>query len=61
MLLLVLFVFQVKGKEVGGVDSPLSLNQTNITLTDGDISDGINATGKLGQKAEFDRNRQKKK
>lgn len=50
---------QVKGKEVG--DSTLTLNQTNIGLSDGDIGDGMNATGKLGQKAEFDRTRQKKK
>lgn len=49
----------MKGKEVG--DSTLNLNQTNIGLTDGEISDGLNAVGKIGQKAEFDRTRQKKK
>lgn len=42
-------------------DSPLNLNQTNMSLTDGDIGDGMNAMGKMGQKAEFDRTRQKKK
>lgn len=52
--------FQVKGKEVIGGDSSLNINQSNMGLPDGDISDSISVSAKMGQKGEFDR-RQKKK
>lgn len=49
---------QVKGKDVG--DSNLNLSQTSIGLNDGDLSDSMSISSKLGQKGDFDR-RQKKK
>ncbi|CAG9769127.1 unnamed protein product [Ceutorhynchus assimilis] len=48
---------KVKGKDVS--DSNLSLSQSSITLPDGELSDSMSISGKLGQKSEFDR-RQKK-
>lgn len=45
---------------MSGHDSSLNLNQTNVGLTDGDLSDSMSISSKIGQKAEFDR-RQKKK
>ncbi|XP_063909110.1 liprin-alpha-1 isoform X11 [Zophobas morio] len=50
---------KVKGKEVGN-ESNLNLSQTSIGMPDGDLSDSISVSGKLGQKGDFDR-RQKKK
>ena len=49
----------MKGKEVGN-ESNLNLSQTSIGMPDGDLSDSISVSGKLGQKGDFDR-RQKKK
>lgn len=44
-----------------GGESTLSLNQGNqLPLMDGDMSDTMSLSGKLGQKGDFDR-RQKKK
>lgn len=52
---------KVKGKDMPGTDSNLSLSQSSITLPDGDLSDSMSISGKVGQKAvEFER-RQKKK
>ncbi|XP_068910871.1 liprin-alpha-1 isoform X5 [Tenebrio molitor] len=50
---------KVKGKEVGS-ESTLNLSQTSIGMPDGDLSDSMSVSGKLGQKGDFDR-RQKKK
>ncbi|RZB84908.1 liprin-alpha-1 isoform X12, partial [Asbolus verrucosus] len=50
---------RVKGKEVGS-ESTLNLSQTSIGIPDGDLSDSMSVSGKLGQKGDFDR-RQKKK
>ncbi|XP_044258791.1 liprin-alpha-1 [Tribolium madens] len=50
---------KVKGKEVGS-ESSLNLSQTSIGMPDGDLSDSMSVSGKLGQKGDFDR-RQKKK
>lgn len=49
----------MKGKEVGS-ESSLNLSQTSIGMPDGDLSDSMSVSGKLGQKGDFDR-RQKKK
>lgn len=54
-----LICFQVKGKDVVG-DSNLNLSQTSIGLNDGELSDSMSISSKLGQKSDFDR-RQKKK
>lgn len=44
-----------------GTESNLSLSQSSIALPDGDLSDSMSISGKVGQKAvEFER-RQKKK
>ncbi|XP_060524107.1 liprin-alpha-1 isoform X2 [Cylas formicarius] len=51
---------KVKGKDIPGVDSGLNLSQSSIGLLDGDLSDTMSISGKMGQKGEFDR-RQKKK
>ncbi|CAH1176338.1 unnamed protein product [Phaedon cochleariae] len=51
---------KVKGKEVTGQDNSLNLSQGSICMPDGDINDSMSISGKIGQKAEFDR-RQKKK
>ncbi|XP_015837292.1 liprin-alpha-1 isoform X13 [Tribolium castaneum] len=50
---------KVKGKEVGS-ESSLNLSQSSIGMPDGDLSDSMSVSGKLGQKGDFDR-RQKKK
>lgn len=50
---------QVKGKEMGG-EGQLNLSQSSIGMSDGDLSDSMSISGKLGQKGDFDR-RQKKK
>ncbi|KAG5893823.1 hypothetical protein JTB14_018326 [Gonioctena quinquepunctata] len=50
----------VKGKEVSGQESTLNLSQSSIGLPDGDLSDTMSISGKMGQKGDFDR-RQKKK
>ncbi|KAJ8935918.1 hypothetical protein NQ314_012586 [Rhamnusium bicolor] len=50
----------VKGKEVSGQDSTLNLSQSSIGMPDGDLSDTMSISGKIGQKGDFDR-RQKKK
>lgn len=44
-----------------GTDSTINVNQTVVGLADGDIGDSMNVSGKIGQKPEFDRTRQKKK
>lgn len=49
------------GKEIVGTDSTINVNQTVVSMTDGDLSDSMSVTGKSGQKPEFDRTRQKKK
>ncbi|XP_017785672.1 PREDICTED: liprin-alpha-1 isoform X12 [Nicrophorus vespilloides] len=49
---------KAKGKDVG--DSNLSLSQASIGLADGELSDSMSISGKMGQKGDFDR-RQKKK
>ncbi|KAJ8961806.1 hypothetical protein NQ318_021421 [Aromia moschata] len=51
---------KVKGKDVSGQDSTLNLSQTSIGLPDGDLSDTMSISSKIGQKGDFDR-RQKKK
>ncbi|XP_030748927.1 liprin-alpha-1 isoform X6 [Sitophilus oryzae] len=52
---------KVKGKEMPGTESSLNLSQSSIGLPDGDLSDSMSISGKLGQKSgDFDR-RQKKK
>ncbi|KAL1506436.1 hypothetical protein ABEB36_005806 [Hypothenemus hampei] len=52
---------KVKGKDGSGTESNLSLSQSSIAMQDGDLSDSMSISGKVGQKAvEFDR-RQKKK
>ncbi|XP_056635833.1 liprin-alpha-1 isoform X2 [Diorhabda carinulata] len=51
---------KVKGKETVGHEMNLNLSQSSIGLQDGDYSDTMSVSGKLGQKPEFDR-RQKKK
>lgn len=51
----------MKGKELVGTDSTINVNQTVVTMADGDLSDSMSVTGKSGQKPEFDRTRQKKK
>lgn len=52
----------MKGKEIGGADSTMNVNQSGgVGLADGDITDSMSVTGKIGQKPEFDRTRQKKK
>lgn len=44
-----------------GGESTLSLNQGNqLAMMDGDLTDSMSLSGKLGQKGDFDR-RQKKK
>lgn len=50
---------KVKGKEVIG-ETTLNINQSGMGLPDGDITESISISGKLGQKGDFDR-RQKKK
>ncbi|KAF5290731.1 hypothetical protein FQA39_LY14650 [Lamprigera yunnana] len=50
---------KVKGKEVIGSESTLNINQSGM-IPDGDVTDAISLSGKLGQKGDFDR-RQKKK
>lgn len=53
--------FQAKGKDGSGNESNLSLSQSSIALPDGELSDSMSISGKLGQKGgDFDR-RQKKK
>lgn len=49
---------KVKGKDVG--DSNLNLSQSSIGMNDGELSDSMSISSKLGQKGDFDR-RQKKK
>ncbi|XP_049820280.1 liprin-alpha-1 isoform X3 [Aethina tumida] len=51
---------KVKGKEMGGTESSLTLSQSSIGMADGDISDTMSISSKMGQKGDFDR-RQKKK
>ncbi|XP_023029525.1 PTPRF interacting protein alpha isoform X4 [Leptinotarsa decemlineata] len=51
---------KVKGKEGAGQESSLNLSQSSIGMPDGDLSDSMSLTGKMGQKGDFDR-RQKKK
>lgn len=45
---------------MSGHDSSLNLSQTTVGLPDGDLSDTMSISSKMGQKADFDR-RQKKK
>lgn len=49
----------MKGKDIG-TESSLNLSQSSIGLPDGDLSDTMSISGKMGQKGDFDR-RQKKK
>ncbi|KAG5870334.1 hypothetical protein JTB14_037681 [Gonioctena quinquepunctata] len=42
---------KVKGKEVSGQESTLNLSQSSIGLPDGDLSDTMSISGKMGQKA----------
>ncbi|XP_023310282.1 liprin-alpha-1, partial [Anoplophora glabripennis] len=51
---------KVKGKEVSGQDAGLNQSQSSIGMPDGDLSDTMSISGKIGQKGDFDR-RQKKK
>lgn len=45
---------------MGGTESSLTLSQSSIGMADGDISDTMSISSKMGQKGDFDR-RQKKK
>ncbi|XP_076253078.1 PTPRF interacting protein alpha isoform X13 [Rhynchophorus ferrugineus] len=52
---------KVKGKDMPGTESNLNLSQSSIGVPDGDLSDSMSISGKIGQKSgDFDR-RQKKK
>lgn len=51
---------KVKGKEVSGQEATLNQSQSSIGMPDGDLSDTMSISGKIGQKGDFDR-RQKKK
>ncbi|CAH0558725.1 unnamed protein product [Brassicogethes aeneus] len=51
---------KVKGKDLVGSECNLTLSQSSIGMTDGDLSDTMSISSKMGQKGDFDR-RQKKK
>ncbi|KAJ8910743.1 hypothetical protein NQ315_017200 [Exocentrus adspersus] len=51
---------KVKGKEISVQDSGLNQSQSSLGMPDGDLSDTMSISGKIGQKGDFDR-RQKKK